>query len=219
MALSLTLTYNALRQGRSESLHARIHGLLRVVAQGSDASTRNRVMALKGFASDTAILRALSSPDAPRSPAAESAVVAALNKVAIATDSGLPIELWTKDGHRLASVGKDVRGDSISALPPELRSLRGTPVSAATTSNGSDSVQFGALYQSSGRVYFWVIVPVMKDSQRIGYIAQQRRLVPNPTIKRTINDLSGEQFDWRIGPNYVQLNPWTRQAHVLKVHA
>ncbi len=31
--------------------------------------------------------------------------------------------------------------------------------------------------------------------------------------------LSGEQFDWRIGPNYVQLNPWTRQAHVLKVQA
>jgi starch synthase (maltosyl-transferring) len=31
--------------------------------------------------------------------------------------------------------------------------------------------------------------------------------------------LSGELFDWRIGPNYVQLNPWTRQAHILKVVA
>ena len=31
--------------------------------------------------------------------------------------------------------------------------------------------------------------------------------------------LSGERFDWRIGPNYVRLNPWTRQAHILRVEA
>ncbi|HYI18370.1 MAG TPA: alpha-1,4-glucan--maltose-1-phosphate maltosyltransferase [Solirubrobacteraceae bacterium] len=31
--------------------------------------------------------------------------------------------------------------------------------------------------------------------------------------------LSGERFDWRIGPNYVRLNPWTRQAHILAVEA
>ena len=29
--------------------------------------------------------------------------------------------------------------------------------------------------------------------------------------------LSGERFDWRIGPNYVGLDPWTRQAHILRV--
>ena len=34
----------------------------------------------------------------------------------------------------------------------------------------------------------------------------------------TVTDqLSGERFDWRIGPNYVRLDPWTRQAHVLRV--
>jgi starch synthase (maltosyl-transferring) len=31
--------------------------------------------------------------------------------------------------------------------------------------------------------------------------------------------LSGERFDWRIGPNYVRLDPWTRQAHILRVEA
>ncbi len=36
----------------------------------------------------------------------------------------------------------------------------------------------------------------------------------------TVTDqLSGERFDWRIGPNYVRLDPWTRQAHVLRVDA
>ena len=29
--------------------------------------------------------------------------------------------------------------------------------------------------------------------------------------------LSGERFDWRIGPNYARLDPWTRQAHILRV--
>ena len=33
------------------------------------------------------------------------------------------------------------------------------------------------------------------------------------------DQLSGERFDWRIGPNYVRLDPWTRQAHVLRVDA
>ena len=31
--------------------------------------------------------------------------------------------------------------------------------------------------------------------------------------------LSGERFDWRIGPNFVRLNPWTRQTHILRVDA
>ena len=196
MSLSLSLTYTALRQGRSDALNARVHGLLRVLAQSGDANTKARAVALRGFANDSVIINAVTAPSASRSPHADSAISAALAKVAIAADSGLPIELWTSGGRRIASVGKEVGGDSIAALPPELRSLRGTKVTAApTTPDHSDSVQFGALYPSLGRVYFWVIVPVMKDSQRVGYIAQQRRLTPNPQITRTINDLSGEQFD------------------------
>ena len=199
MALSLTLTYRALVQGRSETLHARIQGLLKLLAQSTETNTRTRVAQLKGFASDSALIRALSAPAGTEAGTVDPAVTAVLNKVAIPTDSGLPIELWAADGHRVASVGTDVHGDSIATLPPELRSLRGQPVGAApTTSGASDSVQFGALYQSSGRVYFWVIVPVMSGGRRIGYIAQQRRLVPNPLIMRTINDLSGEQLDVHV---------------------
>jgi signal transduction histidine kinase len=195
MTLSLTLTYNALKRGRSDALHARIQGLLRVLVQSGETSTRNRIVALRGFASDSAVLAALEAPGAARTPHADSAVNAALSKVSIATDSGLPVELWTTDSRRIAHIGTDVRGDSIAALPPELRSLRGTRVSEVPShGSGTDSVQFGALYPSSGRVYFWVIVPVMSGTRRLGYIAQQRRLAPNPAIMRTVNDLSGEQF-------------------------
>ncbi|MFL5894729.1 MAG: alpha-1,4-glucan--maltose-1-phosphate maltosyltransferase [Thermoleophilaceae bacterium] len=31
------------------------------------------------------------------------------------------------------------------------------------------------------------------------------------------DELSGEQYDWRLGRNYVRLDPWGRQVHVLRV--
>ena len=38
-----------------------------------------------------------------------------------------------------------------------------------------------------------------------------------PPAFAVTDQLSGERFDWRIGPNYVRLDPWTRQAHLLRV--
>ncbi|MEP6731865.1 MAG: HAMP domain-containing sensor histidine kinase [bacterium] len=199
MTLSLTLTYDSLRQGRSDALHARINALLRVLAQGSEANTKARVATLRVLANDSVLLHALATRDQPRTPLVDSLVSASLGKFSIATDSGLPIELWTTDGRRVAHIGNDVRGDSIAALPPELRSRRGTRVSQVPSEPmGADTVQFGALYPSSGRVYFWIIVPLLEDGRRMGYVAQQRRLSPNPVVLRTVNDLSGEQFSVNI---------------------
>ena len=38
-----------------------------------------------------------------------------------------------------------------------------------------------------------------------------------PPVFRVQDLLSGERHDWRIGPNYVRLEPWLRQAHIFKV--
>jgi starch synthase (maltosyl-transferring) len=40
-----------------------------------------------------------------------------------------------------------------------------------------------------------------------------------PPAFAVCDQLSGERFDWRIGPNYARLDPWTRQAHILRVDA
>ena len=40
-----------------------------------------------------------------------------------------------------------------------------------------------------------------------------------PPAFAVTDQLSGERFDWRIGPNYARLDPWTRQAHLLRVDA
>jgi starch synthase (maltosyl-transferring) len=38
-----------------------------------------------------------------------------------------------------------------------------------------------------------------------------------PPVFNVTDLLSGERFDWRIGHNYVRLEPWVRQAHVFRV--
>ncbi|MEP6992685.1 MAG: ATP-binding protein [bacterium] len=195
MVLSLTITYRALVEARTSALLSRQKGLLGVLVQSGENGTKARVTALRLAARNPALVRALGTSGAPSSARQDSDVVAALEKVAVPSDSGLPVELWSADGRRLAHIGTDIRGDSIAMLPPELRSRHGTRVSEVPVGVTNDStVQMGALYPSSGRVYFWAVAPVMQDGQRIGAIVQQRHVVSNPQVKQMIRDMSGEEF-------------------------
>jgi signal transduction histidine kinase len=198
LGLSLTLTYGALRQARAEALHTRLQGLLRPLIRTSEQGVKARVALMHVATSDSAVQRALLAPAAAPGlgappVAADSAVMEALAKIPQPVDSGFPVELWTTDGRRLAHVGREVR-DSVSQLRPEMRSLRGTRVSEIPTgSEGSDSVQMGAFYPSGGRMYLWIVAPVMRAGTRIGYVAQQRRIASNPVIVSMVRDLSGEE--------------------------
>src|SRR5205085_6844216 len=93
-------------------------------------------------------------------------------------DTGLPIELLTRDGRRVAHVGNYLPGDTVSNLAPELRPLSGAKISHVPADPpGLDTIANGALYTASGRVYSWAVIPVKRDSARLGYIALQRRLI------------------------------------------
>jgi signal transduction histidine kinase len=48
------------------------------------------------------------------------------------------------------------------------------------------------LYASGGRVYFWLVQPIVEQAKPIGYFAQQRRLAANPQADRSIRALAGE---------------------------
>ena len=195
IALSLTLTYQALVKARADSLRSRIQGLLGVLGQAGELNVRTRAALLHQLGRDTTLVRAVTTSGATRSPKEDAAIAAVLAKVAVPTDSGLPVELWSSDGKRVAHIGTDVRGDSIAALPPELRSRRGTRVSEVPPPGTNDtSVRLGALYPSANHVFFWTVAPVMRDGRRVGSIVQQRRIVSNPAVKQMIRDLSGEDF-------------------------
>ncbi|MDB4917928.1 MAG: ATP-binding region ATPase domain protein [Gemmatimonadetes bacterium] len=194
MALSLTITYNALLESRSQELKARVHGLLRVVVQTSETNTRLRSLLYHQVAADSGLQQALLAPSA--SPAAANPrVTALLNRLVIETDSGAPIELWTADGRRVARVGNEVRGETATSLPKEIRSLTIAPASElAAGKPANDSVQFGSFYSDAGRVLLWAVTPVFRDQRLIGYIAQQRRVVGNAQIVNAVRELSGENF-------------------------
>ena len=197
VVLSLTLTYRELVQTRTEGLHARMEGVMRVLSQTVSASTRTRVTLLRSVAADSAILAGIQRARPEFAAHPDSNVLRALQRLVPANDSSsnLPIEVWDTHGRRVAHLGEDIREDSIAKLLPEMRSVDGTRVSEIPVgTEGADSVQFGSLYASGGRVLYWVVVPVLEDGKRIGYITQQRRVTANPQMKKILSDLSGEEL-------------------------
>jgi signal transduction histidine kinase len=196
VATSLALTYDALKRARLESTHDLLRRQARQLVITSDQNIRTRAALYRQATNDSAVRAALRAADRGAPPRAgdslSGAVAAALLRLRAAPDSSLPIELWTTDGRRVAHVGDDVRGDSLSRLRPELRALNGRTVTEIPTGRaGSDSIQYGAFYASGGRVLFWTIVPVMERGQRAGYLAQQRAFRSTPQARAAVRELLG----------------------------
>jgi signal transduction histidine kinase len=124
--------------------------------------------------------------------AAERALARLTNPV----DSGLPVELWSANGQRVAVVGlpagvrEPVLPESQTGGQP-LGSSPRLPRFGLDAGHG-DSVQLGRLYASGGRVYFWIVKPVMERGRAVGFLAQQRRIATNPQAERNVRALAGE---------------------------
>ena len=196
VATLLGLTYDALVRSRFETTHERLNRLARQIVLSSDQNVRLRATTLRQIAADSAIRAALRIAEAGTIPAEDDSVARAagetLLRLRIQPDSSLPIELWTTDGRRVVHVGQDVRGDSLNDLRPELRAANGRPVTEVPTGRGGgDSIQYGAMYASGGRVLFWTVVPVMENGQRIGYVAQQRTFRSTSQSQATMRELLG----------------------------
>ena len=194
MALTLTLTYRALVQAKSDAIHARLSGLMRPLVQSGEASSRLRRVQLEKLAHDSALIRALRSFESTGTVPKETEVARLLATLPAPADSGLPVELWTTNGKRVAHVGVDAKGDSVAALAPELRPLHGRPESQVPNGDpGLDSARMGALYPANGRVFLWAVAPVFDGKNRIGYLAQQRRISAQPSTREVIRNLFGEE--------------------------
>jgi signal transduction histidine kinase len=189
-----TLTRSAI----SAATTGLVRGTRELATLGQTGIRQNQARYLAA-ARDPAIRRALARANAasgsiaadtardPTSAAAESA----LTKLSTPTDSGMPLELWDARGRRVAIVG------SIEPVMPEWShnsQAVGSPRWPRAGLEGladADSLQIGRLFASSGRVYFWLVLPVMEQARPVGYIAQQRRLSPNPNADRSVRALAG----------------------------
>ena len=138
-------------------------------------------------AEDAAIRNALASP----APQSLGAARAALRRLDVRPDSGLPIELWSEAGRRLGSVGTDsgeTIGLTIPAEESEPESIHGRGLDSLRI---VDSVQVGELQRVGGRTLFWVVMPVRDGNKVLGFVATRRHIASNPQTEATIRELSG----------------------------
>jgi len=142
---------------------------------------------------DSTIRRAVTDANSSRLSAGTAAAARkALEQLSTPTDSGMPIELWTANGRRVAYIGNDEPEVLESASDGHTFGAPRFPRDGIEDVKASDSLQFGHLYASGGRAYFWIVQPVLDGSKAIGYIAQQRRIAANPQADRSIRALAGE---------------------------
>jgi len=187
LGIALAVTYTTLQRVAITRASEQLVRATRQLASLGAATVPTQHARFLPVTNDSAIRRALG---ARPNKSLVHAAARALDKLSLPTDSGLPLELWTTDGRRVAFIGTDVRTPMrVERGKPEL------PESIAaidSTARHSDSLRLTPLYGESGRVYFWYVMPVRDQGRTLGYITQQRRIALGPNANRTLRELSGD---------------------------
>ena len=184
------LTHSAI-SGAAEGL---VRGSVQLagVAEAGIRQTRARYSAVAHQPSVRAAVARGAVPANQADDGVAAAAARALETLGTPADSGLTIELWTANGHRIAKIGD--REAVLPEVPPEQRALGSPRIPHEGIADVApvDSVQLGRLYAVAGRVYYWLVQPVLESGHLLGYIAQQRRLATNPQADRSVRAIAGE---------------------------
>jgi signal transduction histidine kinase len=197
LLIVLAVAYEALTRSALSGARETISRATRQLASLGETSIRQTRTRFTATTRDSAIRRALTvaNSSSPLRPVASdgggSAVRKALEALSAPTDSGMPIELWSANGSRVAYLGNDEPAIPEATGGHTLGTPR-IPRDGVSEVRNIDSLQFGRMYASGGRVYFWMVQPVLERSKPIGYIAQQRRIAANPQADQSIRALAGE---------------------------
>ena len=184
LAIAVVATYSTLRNTAIDRARDRVERATRQFATVSAAGLTTQHARYLPATSDSLIRRALRGERVnPNS---------VLERLSLPTDSGMPVELWTADGRRVAFVGNDVR-TSMSVAPgrPELPDRISRAFSAASDAP-ADSLRLGPLYAEGDRIHFWFVMPVRERGRVLGYITHQRRIAQNASTMRTVRELAGD---------------------------
>jgi signal transduction histidine kinase len=194
LSIALAATYSTLRSTAIAVAKDRLRRATIQIASVGTTGLATQHTRYAAVAADSAIRRALARPDAATSRAA----VRALARLAQPTDSGMPVELWSPTGQRVAFAGNDVPVTMREDIRPELPERISLALDPGST-RIPDSLRVGPLYQDAGRMHFWFVMPVVERGRVLGYITHQRRIAPGPQTIQTLRELSGDSVDlyWR----------------------
>ena len=194
LTIALAATYTSTRNVALAAARERLLRATRQIAVVGSTGIATQHARYAAVANDDAIRRALGQP----SPAAERPARLALERLAQPTDSGMPVELWSATGHRVAYIGNDVAVSMREDLRPELPERISLALDP-TSPRPPDSLRVGPLYQDGDRMYFWLVMPVRDGPRLLGYVTHQRRISASPSTQQTLRELSGDSVSmyWR----------------------
>ena len=188
LTIVFVVTYTTLRRSVIETAQERLVRASRQIALSSATAIAALQPRYVAVGNDSVVRRALRDPKV--SPAAVSAVLA---RAALPADSGMPVELWTADGRRVAFAGNDVRTVPLVAEGrPELPRRIASTFDTTSTGKAPDSLRIGPIYSENDKVHLWFVQPIRDRDQTIGYVTHQRRIAAGANTIRILQELSGD---------------------------
>ena len=193
-ATILAAAYSALTRSARKTAQTSLSRATQELARTAERGIPATVARFRAAANDSNVRVALrtagDSSKSTSTAARDSATLRALAHVRPPNDSlGLPIELWTASGRRIAFVGPDrfkptpeAEGQRISGRP----SFEGIDSIAPV-----DSVQYGRIYAADGRMRIWTVLPVVSGKTVLGYVARQAGFDASRATEATIRGLVG----------------------------
>ena len=207
LSIALVATYTTLRTNALGAARERLLRATRQIAAVGSTSILTQNARYHAVARDPAVARAI----AQGTPGQLAAARRLLGTLSLPTDSGMPVELWSSTGRRVAFVGNDVPVTMREDLRPELPER----ISLALDPNArrpSDSLRVGPLYEDAGRMHFWFVMPVLENQRVAGYITHQRAIVISAETRQTLRELSGDSVN--VYYRNIDNSSWSTRAGV-----
>jgi signal transduction histidine kinase len=192
--VTLGATYIVLRRAAEDSARNTLRRATQELAASASTSVAASQSRYRSAAHDETVHDALARARATAAVADSDQIAATarvLSRLQTPADTGLVVELWSADGHLVASTG----ADSAARLPVsgEMGArATGFPLAGLTRVLPTDSAQLGQLFEKDGGTHFWVAIPVRENSRVVGYIAKESRIAATPQTQRSLRALAGE---------------------------
>jgi signal transduction histidine kinase len=155
-------SYLQVRRAAMDATEARVTTVDQWLRDVLGAQASNRVTQLDAFGDTTSVLRG-----AVTGVASDSAAVAELlDWIRPRPDSLLPVELWSAQGVRVASIG-----------PLDLLSGRAPPIE---TTFAEVTPRFGPMFTRDSSVYYEIFIPIKAGERPVGVVRQTRKFASNP---------------------------------------